>query len=55
MAWVLLDVLIGLFAVVAFAVAAFALYRRIRILIRAVDAASTRVSAAMPPSPAPRA
>ena len=54
MPWVLLDVLIGLFAVLFLGVVAFALYRHIRVLMRAVGAASARVSSAMPPSPAPR-
>ena len=50
----MLDVLIGVLAVIVLGVIAYALYRHIRGLMRTLTVASARVGAAMPPSPAPR-
>lgn len=43
MLWVLLDVAIGLFALALLVLVTYALYRRVRVLLRAVGAASAQV------------
>lgn len=48
MLWVLLDVAIGVLAVALLALMAFLLYKRVRVLTRAVGEASRQVSELTP-------
>lgn len=49
MPWVLLDVLIGVFAVVVLIGTGIGLFRHVKTLLKTVSSASTRMSDAMPP------
>ena len=50
MPWVLVDVLLAVLAVLVTGAVAFALYRRVRVLTRALSAASERLAAVAPPA-----
>jgi hypothetical protein len=51
--WTVLDLVVYLLPVVLLALVGLSLFRHLKALARSVGDASTRVGAAMPPSPAP--